>query len=159
MEWSEVTENETLQNLPFKIELDEWGHIVMSPASNAHGAIQIAIGALLVQLKRGGKVFSECSIRTSRGVKVADVAWASAEFLARNELETPFSVAPELCVEIVSPSNSEAEMAQKRVLYFSKGAKEVWMCNLEGEVSFFNHRGEVERSDLFMDVPNTLPDL
>ncbi len=159
MEWSEVIENEILQNLPFKIELNEWGHVVMSPASNVHGAVQIAIGALLIQLKLEGKVFSECSVKTLKGVKVADVAWASAAFLAKNEMKTPFDVAPELCAEVVSPSNSEAEMVQKRDLYFSRGAKEVWTCTLEGEVSFFNHYGKVERSDLFPDFPSVLPNL
>ena len=155
MEWSEVLENETLQNLPFKIELNEWGNIVMSPASNVHGAIQIAIGGLLLnRLNKGERVVSECSVKTSKGVKVADVAWLSADFVATNGMGTPYEVSPELCIEILSPSNSDAEMAQKRDTYFSKGAKEVWTCNLEGEMRFFNHRGEAERSGLFPDFPS-----
>ena len=137
MEWSEVIENESLQNLPFKIELNEWGHVVMSPASNIHGAVQIAIGALLIQLKLEGKVFSECSVKTPKGVKVADVAWASAAFLAKNEMKTPFDVAPELCAEVVSPSNSEAEMVQKRDLYFSRGAKRGMDLHLRGGNELF----------------------
>ncbi len=31
MEWKEVCENKQLQDLPFKIELNKWGQIVMSP--------------------------------------------------------------------------------------------------------------------------------
>ena len=157
MEWSEVIENETLQNLPFKIELNEWGNVVMSPASNVHGALQIVIGGLLLaRSKREEIVVSECSVRTSKGVKVADVIWGSANFLAKNGMETPYVVAPELCVEVVSPSNPDAEMAEKRDLYFAKGAKEVWLCSLEGRVAFFNHYGEADASDLFPDFPKML---
>ncbi len=156
MEWSEVIKDETLQNLPFKIELNEWGNVVMSPASNLHGAIQTAIAFLLTRLKSGGVVISECSLRTSKGVKVADVVWISADFFSQNGLETPFGIAPELCVEIVSPSNSDAEMALKRHLYLAKGAKEVWTCSLEGRVTFFNHRGEIDSSNLFPDFPSAV---
>ena len=156
MKWSEIIEDETLQNLPFKIELNEWGNVVMSPASNLHGAIQTAIASLLTQLKGEGVVISECSLRTSKGVKVADVVWISADFFSQNGVETPYNVAPELCVEIVSPSNSDAEMAQKRDLYLAKGAREVWTCSLEGRVAFFNHRGETERSALFSNFPNAI---
>ena len=156
MEWSEVIENETLQNLPFKIELNEWGNVVMSPASNTHSIIQGLISALLNEYKVGGLVFPECSVQTSKGVKVADVAWVSANFLSTNGVETPYSVAPELCVEVISPSNSDAEMTQKRDLYLAKGAKEVWTCTLEGHITFFNHRGEIDASKLFPNFPNTV---
>ena len=48
-----------------------------------------------------------------------------------------FELAPEICVEVLSPSNSAAEIHEKRTLYFDAGATEVWICNLEGSMSFF----------------------
>ncbi|RME59856.1 Uma2 family endonuclease, partial [Candidatus Parcubacteria bacterium] len=33
MKWSEVLADPTLQDLPYKIELNEWEQIVMTPAS------------------------------------------------------------------------------------------------------------------------------
>mgnify|MGYP000981793041 FL=1 len=39
MQWSDVINDPSLRNLPYKIELDEHGRIIMSPASNRH-AIQ-----------------------------------------------------------------------------------------------------------------------
>ncbi len=36
MNWQEVCEHPSLQNLPFKIELDEYGNIVMSPVKIYH---------------------------------------------------------------------------------------------------------------------------
>ena len=38
MNWIEVCQNKALQDLPFKIELNEWGQITMTPASNQPGA-------------------------------------------------------------------------------------------------------------------------
>ena len=40
MEWSEVINNPVLQNLPFKIELNKFGKLLMSPATNKHGMMQ-----------------------------------------------------------------------------------------------------------------------
>jgi len=34
MNWQQVCENPTLKDLPFKIELNTFGQIIMSPASN-----------------------------------------------------------------------------------------------------------------------------
>jgi len=40
MEWAEVLSDPALKNLPFKIELNKFGKLLMSPASNQHGQIQ-----------------------------------------------------------------------------------------------------------------------
>jgi len=146
MEWAEVIHNPILKNLPFKIELNKWGQILMSPASNRHGILQSEAVYLLRSRLPDGVVIVECSIRTSDGVKVADVAWASNEFIERNGDATPYQEAPEICIEIVSPSNLPGEMDQKIELYLAKGAHEVWVCSEDGEVRYYEHRGRVERS-------------
>ena len=48
-----------------------------------------------------------------------------------------FPTAPEICVEVLSPSNTEAEIQEKRALYFDAGAAEVWICDESGTMSFF----------------------
>ncbi|MGB5687125.1 MAG: hypothetical protein WBM35_15055 [Candidatus Electrothrix sp.] len=80
MEWAEVISNPFLQNLPFKIELNRFGKILMTPASNQHGRIQGRMAANLINKLPNGEVITECSIQTSEGVKVADVVWASDGF-------------------------------------------------------------------------------
>ena len=129
--WADVMANPFLKDLPFKIELNRWGRIEMSPASNQHGRVQSEISRELAQ-RPGGVVYSECSIQTTDGVRVADVAWISSERLARIGENTPFTQAPELCVEIMSPSNSWAAMQMKAGLYFQAGANEVWIQTLDG---------------------------
>ena len=154
LQWADVLKDKSLQNLPYKIELDAKGRIIMTPASNRHGMYQFQIGLLLRRLLRGGQIINECSIETLDGVKVADVAWASTEFLKKHLDETPFKHAPEICVEIVSPSNRRAEMEEKIMLYLAKGAREVWLCDEKGNVTFADHSGKLKKSKLVARFPS-----
>lgn len=150
MDWSQVCEDRLLQNLPYKVELNEWGNIVMTPASNRHGSIQTKIAFFMMSAtEEQGTVLAECSVDTAKGVKVADVAWGSREFIERNRGHTPYIEAPEVCVEIRSPSNSHEEMMEKKNLYFSKGAEEFWLCDEDGNMTFFNCRGPIDASAIF----------
>lgn len=146
MQWSEVVNNPYFENLPFKIELNRYGKIEMTPASNKHGRIQLSIGALLERKLKRGEALIECSIQTCEGVKVADVAWCSKAFIKQHGYETPYTQAPEICVEIVSPSNSKEEMTNKADLYLQAGAEEVWVVWEDGAVDYYGRTGRVERS-------------
>jgi len=53
MKWEEVCENPQLQNLPFKIELNKWGQIVMSPVRIKHSFYQGRIQRLLEWVRLG----------------------------------------------------------------------------------------------------------
>ena len=156
MTWTEVLNDKSLQDLPYKIELNAFGNIVMSPASNRHGNFQVMIGHRLIRQSKNGKVVTECSVRTRDNVKVADVAWMSDEFIRKHKWKSPYTAAPEICVEVMSPGNSKLEIANKRELYFEKGAKEVWLCNSEGAMSFFDPSGEIPRSSIFKRFPKVL---
>jgi Uma2 family endonuclease len=147
MQWSDVLADKSLSDLTYKIELNEYGNIIMSPATNLHGYYQSELAFLLRSLLPKGKVITECSVQTLKGVKVADVVWCSFEFLQRHSLqETPFQNAPELCIEIVSPSNSRKEMLEKIELYLQQGAIEVWLITINGTIEFFNTTGKNEQS-------------
>ncbi len=152
MEWSEVINNPFLKDLPFKIELNKFGKILMSPASNSHRRKQMKIGNKLANHLPNGEVISECSIQTSEGVKVADVVWASNEFIQTYAYKTPYPKAPEICIEIVSPSNSKAEIAEKIELYLAKGAQEVWIAYDNGKINTFTHAGEIQTSTIAPDA-------
>jgi Uma2 family endonuclease len=155
MDWQQVLADPTLANLPYKIELNEWGNIEMTPASNRHRAFQASILILLRSLMTEGKSYVEMSIDTAKNVKVADVIWASEAFLAQHGFETPYRLAPEICVEIVSPANSQAEMMTKKDLYLAKGAKEVWFCE-DGQMRFYDHQGKCDVSTLCPAFPLTV---
>jgi Uma2 family endonuclease len=83
-----------------------------------------------------GRVVTECPISTADGVKAADVAWASPERVLELGDQLCFPHAPDICVEIISPGNTEAEIREKTLLYFDAGAREVWHCSDKGVVTF-----------------------
>ena len=154
MDWQEVIENPSLQDLPFKIETNEWGQIMMSPAADAHGIYQSRIDYTLRRLAKEGEVSTECPVETSGGTKVADVAWRSAAFLKKHGISNiSLPESPEIVVEVKSPSNSVKYMKLKSSLFFEAGAKEVWFCEKDGNMRFFNPEGELERSELFGEFP------
>ena len=149
MNWEQVCASPHLQDLPFKIETNRYGQVVMSPATNWHGRYQSSISILMCELTGvRERIFTECVIDTSEGTKVADVAWGSLEFLAAHKHEASYSKAPEICVEVVFPSNSEVELAEKRRLYFEQGAQEVWICDDAGTMFFFAPAGQLSQSQL-----------
>ena len=140
-----------LANLQGKIELDLWGRILMSPASNYHGMLQITLGQRLASL--GGKAIAEASVITSAGILVADVAWASEEFMRGHGTQTPFTQAPEICIEIASPSNSRKELRAKVAAYLEAGAIEAWIAIPHTKrIEFFGKDGPLERSRFTVDL-------
>lgn len=157
MNWEQLCEKEELRDLPFKIELNQFGQIIMSPANNHHGHLQARLSYLLIsEGSDDSRVVTECSVDTDDGTKVADAAWLSDEFWRLYGSETPYTKSPELCIEIISPTNSKEEMEFKRKLYFEAGAKEVWICNEAAELTFFTPDGEIENSELFPNAPKTV---
>ncbi|MDD2761422.1 MAG: Uma2 family endonuclease [Methylomonas sp.] len=146
MRWSDVLNDPSLRNLPYKIELDEHGRILMSPASNRHGIQQAKLVRLLAQMLHDGEIATECSIGTHLGVRVADVVWMSSAFLVKYGELTPYPQAPELCIEILSPSNSPREMEEKIRLYLGYGAHEVWIVDVEGTITLYGPEGKREQS-------------
>ncbi|BAP56750.1 hypothetical protein THII_2453 [Thioploca ingrica] len=156
MNWQEVCEHPELQNLPFKIELNANGQILMSPVKVLHSLYQGRIEYLLRSLLPLGEALPECAIKTSQGTKVADVAWVSAKRLAIIKYETECSIAPEICIEVCSRSNTDEEMTEKRTLYFERGAQEVWICDQNGQMSFYNPQGQLVQSKLVPKFPNKI---
>ena len=128
MEWREVVEHPSLRDLPFKIETNEWGKIMMAPASDTHAVYQGIIIRWFNRRDIQGIVTPECPIETSKGTKVADVAWRSPAFIKKHGMRNvSLHESPEVVVEIASSSNTTAELEEKRHLYFEVGAREFWL--------------------------------
>src|SRR5260221_14156553 len=145
MNWTEICEDKLLASLPYRIESDRWGHIVMSPQPRSrHAEYQTEIAVLLRHLKTGGRSITECPVQTTEGVKAMDVAWVSTERRASRPNDPVYLIAPEICVEVVSPSNKDAELEERKRLYFEKGALEFWLCGMEGKMTLFDPGGPIE---------------
>lgn len=148
MTWREVCEDKTLADLPYKIELNRFGQIVMSPTRNKRGFFQANIASLLQQLLPKGRVLVECAVDTPEGTKVADVAWATQERFRIIEDEFSCSIAPQICVEVWSPSNTREQIELKRRLYTERGAGEFWYCDQNGDMTFFDAKAQIGHSVL-----------
>lgn len=147
----ELCDDPRFASLPGKIELDVWGRIVMSPADNLHGLVRFAVGQRLAVL--GGRVLTEAAILTPAGVLVADVAWCSEEFVRAHRTETPFIRAPEICVEVASPSNARKELEEKTAACLAAAAVEVWIVLPHSKrVEFFGAGGPLAASTFAADL-------
>ena len=148
VKWQELMNNPFFRDVPYKVELNKFGQILMSPASNRHGILQFKVGSEIREKIGSGIIVTECSILTSEGVRVADVAWLSDDFFAEFGETTPFPKAPEICVEVKSPANSKGEKEEKIRLYLEKSALEVWIVDEYAKVSFHTHTGKIKKSKL-----------
>ena len=153
MNWQQLCADSVLHNMPYKMELNQQGQIIMSPASVGSVLLQAKIIALLNKLCGDFIVALEFSVETGDGVKVVDVGMLTSTQAAalRNNVTSAFS--PLLCIEVFSPSNTLAEMGQKRRLYFATGAEEFWLCSQEGVFTFYDQNGEMSSSRLVADFP------
>jgi Uma2 family endonuclease len=132
-------------NVPGKIELDLWGRMVMTPAAFYHGVMQGRLCHCLATL--GGEVAVSTPVVTPTGLYVADVAWASDQFMAAHAGETPLTRAPEICIEVVSMSISAKELRDKIQAYLAVGAEEVWVVYQQSKrCEFHGQQGPMPRS-------------
>jgi Uma2 family endonuclease len=137
--WDELLADRELAKIEGRVETDRFGHVIMSPPAAAnHGSYQFEIARRLHSLMSGGRVLTECPISTADGVRAADVVWASAKRVKELGNRACYPHAPEICVEVLSPGNTAAEMREKTALYFDAGAGEVWLCETTGKMKFFS---------------------
>ena len=146
--WQQMLVDPMLADIPGKIELNEKGTIELTPPNTRHGIFQAFIAGELQRQRPDGTTMTECGIETDAGVRAPDVMWASAEFMSRHGTESPLPRAPELCIEVLSPSNTEPEMREKIAAYLAAGAVEVWLVKEDGTVEMLTERGPVAASSL-----------
>jgi len=145
-------------DLPFPWETNARGQIIMTPVNYVHSSHVGRLFRLLGRIAPEWESGSELGIVTTDGIKAPDVTLAGPEYHAkyrRHEGYVP--EAPEICVEVMSPSNSWAEMRDKMGLYFEVGAQEVWIVDTDGKIAFFTSGSEqLEQSRLIESMPGSL---
>jgi Uma2 family endonuclease len=73
----------------------------------------------------------ECPFRPlpEHSLRVANVAWISSERYQRIDDDDNLHGAPDIVVEVLSPSNSASELVEKRDLCFRSGCREFWIVD------------------------------
>ena len=109
----------------------------MSPTGGTHGILCAELAIVLgtfVKAHKLGRVFgAETGFIVERDpdtVLGADAAFVSSQRLqAVKNLEQFVPFAPDLAVEVLSPTNTSREMGHKTALYFAAGSQQVWFVN------------------------------
>lgn len=124
-----------LSAIGHRYELVKGELIEMSPASPRHGRIAMRFGALIeqyVRQKNLGTVYAaETGFKLQENpdtVRAADAAFiAQSRIPPEGEPEGFWAIAPDLVVEVVSPSDS-AQMIQSKVTdWLTAGCRLVWI--------------------------------
>ena len=109
----------------------------MSPAGGAHGVIALKFGARILEYveahQLGWVTAAETGYVIQRNpggkdtVLAPDVGYVSAGRLPQQPSPRYVPVAPDLAVEVVSPSDEYSEVVRKIRLYLAHGTRAVWI--------------------------------
>lgn len=106
------------------------GELKEVPTSFLHDTIGIQLAVRLQPFARGRGFLagSQAGFRmASRNVRCPDVSFTRKERLPGGKPPDTFGdAAPDLCIEIISPSEERADMQRKVREYFASGAEQVW---------------------------------
>ncbi len=104
--------------------------VPMAAATIIHGEIGSNLHFLLashVREKKLGRLYiTETTFQLGDRVVKPDIAFVSTERLSDDKLKG-FSVAPDLAVEIVSPSDKQYDVTEKALAYLKAGTRLVWV--------------------------------
>src|SRR6266851_4437911 len=148
-----------------QIELDEGEIISMPPAGMDHGDIGIELASLLhVYVKKHGlgKIYNaDTGFKLSDDtVRAPDISFVRKDRLATVHRRGFGSGAPDLAVEIFSPSDSVRQLMRKVKQYFAAGCHTVWIVYPERrEVQVLDATGgdRLLRPGDVIDAPGLLP--
>lgn len=121
--------------------------LIMPNISDHSVIIKILFGLLFFyeQKFRDGLVFSESSFvlldtpTWVKGSRVPDVFWYTRPrweaFVndVPNWRKRPFTLVPDLCIEVISPNDKYVEVDEKVQQYFADGVRRVWVANPRGQ--------------------------
>lgn len=150
-----------------KQELVRGEIVTMPPPGFVHGKVQGRVYFALETWNRVAKfghvtvetgIVIESEPDTVRGPDVS--VWSYARLSADQKPEGYPEVAPELCVEVLSPSNTRPKMTRKIREYFNRGVRTVWVVDPEERTATVYHQpgnGQVLWDDATITSEDVLP--
>lgn len=149
-----VWTDEELMALPkdgYKRELLH-GEIVMSPAGSEHGRISFLVAAAIG--RHASRLHLGLVFDSSTGFRLTpdDLLSPDAAFVGKSRLaglKRPprgfFPGAPDLVIEVLSPTDTVERMHEKLRLYFMHGARLAWVINPAERNALVYHGPEADR--------------
>ena len=112
-------------------ELNEGEVVTMTSPMPRHNLVRDNIAAALRDFahpRHLGTVFVETDYQLSpETVRIPDVSFVPADRMREIDLDRRMQGAPELAIEVVSPTDLAEELRQKVKQYLAAGAKAVWI--------------------------------
>ena len=141
-----------------RLELDQGELISMPPAGGEHGETGYEIGRIVgnhVRAHNLGRCFnSETGFRLSHDtVRAPDFAFIRSDRAPKGRTIGFVPMAPDLAVEVFSPSDSPAQLMRKIKQYLAAGTHTVWVVYPEQKQV---HVIEASGADRILDVADTL---
>jgi Uma2 family endonuclease len=141
---------EELFELPdddYKYELVEGGLIRMAPTGGEHGVLTVRLGRLLDEYVEAHDLGIVCGAetgfvlrRTPDTVRAPDAAFIAKDHMPASGVpKTYWPFAPDLAVEVVSPSDRFDEVQTKVAEYLTAGTRLVWVVNPTTRTIFIYH--------------------
>lgn len=135
----QITTAEELLNAPSDLgpcELVRGELVMISPGKGRHGVVSARIlGELIAFVRKNdlGEVLGSSTgyvlSRDPDTVREPDVSFVSAQRFKGQDLDAFLDGAPDLAVEVLSPSNTAAEMRAKMDDYFGAGCRVMWIVD------------------------------
>ena len=104
--------------------------VPMAAAAIVHGEVgsnvHLLLGLYVRENKLGRLYIAETTFQLGDRVVKPDVAFVSSGRLSKEKLKG-FSVAPDLAIEIVSPSDKHYDVTEKALAYLKAGTRLVWV--------------------------------
>ncbi|MGH9326959.1 MAG: Uma2 family endonuclease [Terriglobia bacterium] len=150
-----------LESRDAQYELVEGEIVTVSPTMPLHNLVRDRLLILLGTFLRGrslGMVLSEQAfILSEHTVRIPDIAFVSEGRL--KELDELPEGAPDLVIEVFSPSNTLREMYRRMSDYFAAGCRRIWLVYPEHQEIYVHGFGGVTRraGDDLLEDPELLP--
>lgn len=115
-----------------RFELRRGELVKVPPPKLPHARIQHRLrGMLESAVREAGEIITEWGFRPvpANEYRVADIVFISRERWDRLPADGYFEGAPDIVIEILSPSNTAAEMLDKEQICLENGAKEFWIVD------------------------------
>jgi Uma2 family endonuclease len=152
---NKVWTDEELLSLPDDMKKCEIikGELVVSPAGIEHEEIGMRLGSALFNFVRKKKLGIVCGSSAGYWMKERtsflspDVSFIAKERLqgAKRAPKKFFNGAPDLAVEVLSPSDTIDKLHEKIVEYFDNGARLIWVLNPEEQIVLVYHAPQPDK--------------
>jgi Uma2 family endonuclease len=117
----------------FRQELRHGELIQVAPPKHKHFVVQRRLRQMLSHAAGEGIVDTELGFRplAEGEYRIADVAYVSKDRWREIDPDGNLHGAPELVIEVLSPSNTVAEILDKESICLENGSREFWVVDLE----------------------------